>query len=231
MPTPSYSEKTNKSAFTLIELLVFISITVVFAFLGVIAVGRFAESGNQATTAGRLRQIYAMQMAFAQDNNGLLTPFWGDTNFPDTNRSWQEKLFPYLALQAVAGAKENPKLIFNSPYQKIRGSNFFYQEGRSFALNNFMGDVQQWQFRVVRVPEPSKIILAGDMVQANADFMNTSDGRNWYGTGFSWGLPAYRHAGKKKAMMLFMDGHTELLSEAELRLTPSDGSPSRWRWW
>ncbi len=227
VPKPSYSEKSDNRAFTLVELLVVISIVAILALLGFAAAGRFAESGKQATTAGRLRQVHVLQMAFAQDNNGELTRFY-TAPAPTT---WQEKLFPYLNLVNLAGAKENPKLILNSPYQKIKGGQAIWQEGRSFGLNNFMSDGGQWNFRIVRVPEPSKIILAGDMVQANTDFMNTSDGGNWYGTGFVWGLPAYRHAGKKKAMMLFMDGHTELLSEAELRLTPADGSPSRWRWW
>ncbi len=172
-----------------------------------------------------------LQMAFAQDNNGRLTPFWNDTNYANTNWTWQEKLYPYLNLVVFTVNKEDPKLVLNSPYQKIKGGQAIWLEGRSFGLNNYMRDMQNWNYRIINVPQPSKIILAGDMQQGRSDFLNTSDGRNWYGTGPDWGLPAYRHAGKKKAMMLFMDGHTELLSEAELRLTPSDGSPSRWRWW
>lgn len=220
VPMPSYLEKSANPAFTLVELLVVILIIAILALLGFAAAGRFAESGKQATTAGRLRQVHVLQMAFAQDNNGKLTPFYTDAD----RTSWQKRLFPYLNL--IGNNRSDPKLVLNSPYHTNNTGN-----QASFGMNNFMSDGGQWNFRIVRVPEPSKIILAGDMVQANTDFMNTSDGGNWYGTGFVWGLPAYRHAGKKKAMMLFMDGHTELLSEAELMLTPSDGSPSRWRWW
>jgi prepilin-type processing-associated H-X9-DG protein len=159
-------------------------------------------------------------MAYAQDNNGRLTPFF-TTNAPI---SWQARLFPYLNL--IGGNRSDPKLVLNSPYHTNNTGN-----QASFGLNNFMRDEGKWGFRILSVPQPSKIILAGDMQQGSSDYMHTSDGKDINNSTQTWGLPAYRHAGKKKATMLFMDGHTELLSEAELRLTPSDGSPSRWRWW
>jgi len=220
------SREANR-AFTLVEMLVVIAILAVLAAIAVGAIERFADSGKQAVTAGRLRQVYVLQMAFAQDNNGLLTPFWTSV----VPLTWQEKLFPYLNLVNREGAKEDPKLVLNSPYQKITGGQAVWQSGRSFGLNNYMADTSRWNYRIIRVPEPSKIILAGDMHQGNCDFLNTADGKNWYGSAPGWGHPEYRHVGKKKAMMLFMDGHTELLGEEELALKPSDGSASRWNWW
>ena len=159
-------------------------------------------------------------MAYAQDNNGKLTPFYTDAD----RTSWQKRLFPYLNL--IGNNRSDPKLVLNSPYHTNNTGN-----QASFGMNNFMRDDGKWGFRILSVPQPSKIILAGDMKQGGSDYMHTSDGKDKDNATQNWGLPAYRHAGKKKAMMLFMDGHTELLSEAELMLTPSDGSPSRWRWW
>lgn len=225
-PTSASASRTN-GGFTLLELLVVIAIIAVLAAIAIGAIDRFADSGKQAVTAGRLRQVHVLQMAYAQDNNGLLTPFWTSA----VPLTWQEKLFPYLNLVNRAGAKEDPKLVLNSPYQKITGGRAVWQEGRSFGLNNYMADASRWNYRIIRVPEPSRIILAGDMQQGNCDFLNTADGKNWYGSASGWGQPEYRHAGKKKAMMLFMDGHTELLDEEELALKPSDGSASRWNWW
>lgn len=204
----------------MIELLVVIAIVGVLAALALAAAGRFVDSGKQATTAGRLKQVYVLQMAYAQDNNGRLTPFWTATN----PTLWQQRLFPYLNL--IGGNRSDPKLVLNSPYHTNNTGN-----QASFGLNNFMRDEGKWGFRILSVPQPSKIILAGDMQQGGSDYMHTSDGKDINNATQNWGLPAYRHAGKKKAMMLFMDGHTELLSEAELKLTPADGSPSRWRWW
>ena len=219
-PVPESAVKVTSRGFTLIELLVVIAIIAVLAALALAAAGRFADSGKQATTAGRLRQVHMLQMAFAQDNNGRLTPFW-TTNNPT---SWQQRLFPYLNL--IGYNRSDPKLVLNSPYHTNNTGN-----QASFGMNNFMRDDGKWGFRILSVPQPSKIILAGDMQQGGSDYMHTSDGKDINNATQNWGLPAYRHAGKKKAMMLFMDGHTELLSEAELKLTPSDGSPSRWRWW
>ena len=219
-PVPESSVEMTFRGFTLIELLVVIAIVGVLAALALAAAGRFVDSGKQATTAGRLKQVYVLQMAYAQDNNGRLTPFWTATN----PTLWQARLFPYLNL--IGGNRSDPKLVLNSPYHTNNTGN-----QASFGLNNFMRDDGKWGFRILSVPQPSKIILAGDMQQGGSDYMHTSDGKDKDNATQTWGLPAYRHAGKKKAMMLFMDGHTELLSEAELRLTPADGSPSRWRWW
>jgi len=219
-PVPESSVEVTSRGFTLIELLVVIAIVGVLAALALAGAGRFVDSGKQATTSGRLKQVYVLQMAYAQDNNGRLTPFWTATN----PTLWQQRLFPYLNL--IGGNRSDPKLVLNSPYHTNNTGN-----QASFGLNNFMRDEGKWGFRILSVPQPSKIILAGDMQQGGSDYMHTSDGKDINNATLTWGLPAYRHAGKKKAMMLFMDGHTELLSEAELKLTPADGSPSRWRWW
>lgn len=210
--------------FTLVELLVVLAIVGLLAAIGFSAVSRFSESGKETATASRLKQVYVLQMAYAQDNNGQLARFYSGA----TPTTWQEKLIPYL--QAQGTIKEDPKLILNSPYQAAKPGKTLAQSGRSFGMNNFMMSTY-WNFLILRVPSPSKIIMGGDMAQGNTDYMHTSDGKDTWGGTATWGLPAYRHAGKKKAMMVFMDGHTELLGEDDLKLTPPDGSPSRWKWW
>jgi len=222
---PPSNPTADKLAFSLVELLVVVAILILLMAVSVPAVTRFVESGREAATASRVRQVYAMQMAYAADNNGMLTPFWTS----GSQLTWQERLLPYLNVANVPGAKENPSLVLNSPYQTLAPGKQFWQQGRSFGLNNFMDD-GRWKYRLNRVAEPTRIIMAGDMEQGNTDLMNTSDGKNWWGGSASWGLPAYRHKGKTKAMMLFMDGHTELLTEEELKLAPA-GRPSLWRWW
>ena len=218
--------RTPPKAFTLVELLTVVAILVILVSISVPAVARFIESGKEAATASRLRQVHALQMAYAADNNGTLTPFF----HPTTNRvTWHQRLLPYLSMVDKVGAKEDPRLILNSPYQKIEVGKPLWEQGTSFGLNNFM-ESDNWNFRLARVQRPSSIIMAGDMGQGRSDYVHTSEGLNHHGRMLSWGLPAYRHRGKSKAMMLFMDGHTELLTEEELKLEPA-GRPSPWRWW
>jgi prepilin-type N-terminal cleavage/methylation domain-containing protein/prepilin-type processing-associated H-X9-DG protein len=211
-------------AFSLVELLVVIAIIAVLAAVSVPIASNFASKGKESSTASRLRQVHIVNTAYAADNNGRLAMFFSK-NSPST---WQEKLIPYVQSQGLT--KEDPRLVLNSPYQAAKPGKTLAQSGRSFGMNNFMMS-GRWDFFLARVESPSRIIMAGDMEQGNTDYMHTSDGRDTWGATASWGLPAYRHAGKKKAMMVFMDGHTELLGEEELKLTPSDGSASRWRWW
>ncbi len=214
-----------RSAFTLLELLVVVAIIAILAAIALPVASRFLESGKEATTASRLRQVHTLQMAYAADNNGRMTAFYTSAA-PVT---WQEKLLPYLSIINKAGAKEDPRLVLNSPYQKIQGGKPVWQEGRSFGLNNFMAS-DKWSFNVARVERPSSIIMAGDMEQGNSDYMHTSDGKNHQGNTQAWGLPAYRHKGQTKAMMVFMDGHTELLDKDALKLEPAVGA-SLWKWW
>ena len=207
------------------ELLTVVAILVILASISVPAVARFIESGKEAATASRLRQVYAMQMAYAADNNGRMAAF----HTPAVPVTWQQRLFPYLGVLDRAGAQENPRSVFNSPYQRIKGGQPIWNEGRSFGMNNFMASTN-WDFRIAIVQGPSKIIMAGDMKQGKSDYIHTSEGLDHNGKTQSWGLIDYRHKGKTKAMMLFMGGHTELLTEEELKLDP-DGRPSPWRWW
>jgi prepilin-type N-terminal cleavage/methylation domain-containing protein len=130
--------KVTSRGFTLIELLVVIAIVGVLAALALAAAGRFVDSGKQATTAGRLKQVYVLQMAYAQDNNGRLTPFWTATN----PTLWQQRLFPYLNL--IGGNRSDPKLVLNSPYHTNNTGN-----QASFGLNNFMRDEGKWGFRIL----------------------------------------------------------------------------------
>lgn len=222
---------TGGGAFTLVELLTVIAILGLLAGILVGALGSVRERGREADSSSRLRQVYMLQMLYAQDHKGRMTPFYRNDDTGSNQSTWQELLLPYLNRASVAGTAEDPQLVLNSPYQTRTEGQPYWSQGRSFGLNSYMAH-SQWRYYVARIPQPTRVVLAGDMVQGNVDFVNTSDGANWYSNGgLTWGLPAYRHRGGKKAMFVYCDGHVELLDAAELAVNPSGVRGSVWRWW
>jgi prepilin-type processing-associated H-X9-DG protein/prepilin-type N-terminal cleavage/methylation domain-containing protein len=218
-------------AFTLVELLTVIAVLGLLSGILVAALGNMRDKGREADSSSRLRQVYMLQMLYAQEHKQRMTPFFRNDDTGTNQRTWQELLLPYVNRLSVAGAAEDPQSVLNSPYQTRTEGVAYWSQGRSFGLNNYMAH-SQWRYYVSRILNPSKVVLAGDMVQGNVDFVNTSDGANWYSSGgLSWGLPAYRHSGGRKAMFVFCDGHVELLDAGELAVNPSGGRGSVWKWW
>jgi prepilin-type N-terminal cleavage/methylation domain-containing protein/prepilin-type processing-associated H-X9-DG protein len=62
----------RKSAFTLIELLVVVSIIAILAGLVIAGAGRSREQGARAMCLSNMRQIHALTMRFAAENDGAL---------------------------------------------------------------------------------------------------------------------------------------------------------------
>ncbi|WOO39372.1 type II secretion system protein [Rubellicoccus peritrichatus] len=227
-PYPGHSFH-SKKGFSLIEILAAISIVSVLFAIILVGMGSMSDKANEAITASRLKQVHAAQMLYAQDHDGIVTPFYGNADSGDNEMTWQRRLFPYVDVADVEGAAEDPESVLNSPYQNMVEGVPYWKRGRSFGLNSYLAH-SNWRYNVARVPQPAKIVLAGDKVQGNSDYMNTSDGYSWVGSGSTWGLPAYRHNGKTTAMFVFMDGHTEVLTEEDLELSP-ETRQSVWRWW
>lgn len=209
------------------------AVVIVLVLMGLVigGMGRIRERAKETETASRLRQVFTLQMLYSQEHHSRITPFYNNDDTQSNPITWQELLLPYLDQAAIAGAKEDPRLVLNSPYQVREEGKPYSRQGRSFGLNNYMAH-GNWRYYLMRIPETSRVVLAGDMVQANVDFINTSDGANWYSDGgASWGLPAYRHNGREKAMFVFFDGHVELLSYEDLLVNPDGGRTSVWKWW
>jgi len=64
--------RTRTSAFTLIELLVVIAIIAVLAGLLLAVTGRSREHGNRTACLSNMRQLHALTMRFAGDNDGAI---------------------------------------------------------------------------------------------------------------------------------------------------------------
>jgi len=212
----------SKKAFTLIELLVVIVIIGILAGL-VVPIGKKAlDRVSLAECQARLQQIGVAHSLWSQDNNlQMVPPFNIDPAPGEENMPWMERLLPYLP-GLDAEDRVDPDTVFNCPRRKaLSGNAQWWQEGVSFALNTFQQE-SQWDFKALRIPEPSKILHITEVVETNTEWANTADGARF-------GAPlAFRHG--KFANALFCDGHVEALTSEELTEDPS-GRPSVWKWW
>jgi len=224
----SGSRVAEQNAFTLIELLVVIAILAILMSLSITVVTASRKRALEATTISRLRQLHLAFEMYALDNDFEYPRFYSQSE--SSPKIWQERIAPYIGITDWNAEDQiKRRAVFNSPYQEQgSGDPAYWQVGRSFGVNSFMAH-PEWAFNTNRILNPTQILLIGDMVQANSDFVNTADGSNTFGSGADWALPAYRHT-RNRALFVFCDGHVESLTEEQLRLRPPD-SNSRWIWW
>lgn len=218
----------SQQAFTLIELLVVIAIIALLVSLSFSLVSSSQKRAFEASTTSRLRQLHLAFQTYALENRFYYPSFYNPSD--SHPQIWQERIAPYVGISNWNAADQiKQRMIFNSPYQQqASGDSAYWQVGRSFGVNSFLAH-PQWGFRSDLNRRPSQIVLIGDMEQANSDFVNTADGANWYGSGFPWARPAYRHS-RDRALFVFCDGHVAGLQEEQLVLNP-ESSPNVWKWW
>jgi prepilin-type N-terminal cleavage/methylation domain-containing protein/prepilin-type processing-associated H-X9-DG protein len=80
------------TGFTLIELLVVISIIAILASMLLPAIGMIRESARSQQCSGLLRQFQLANLAYTNENEGLVVPFSNSANSPvwNFNRSFKE---------------------------------------------------------------------------------------------------------------------------------------------
>jgi prepilin-type N-terminal cleavage/methylation domain-containing protein/prepilin-type processing-associated H-X9-DG protein len=225
---PTTSSRRASAGFTLIELLTVIAIIGILAAIIIPTVGRVRESARAANSTSNVRQTATVLLLYANDHKNRLPPGWNDPdNVPQ--QVWQDKVAPYVGL-AAGQMRVSPVNVLNSPYQQITnpGPNW-WTNGRSFGLNVYAYDPHtsnRWKRNMTAVRDVSRILLVGDMVQAENDFVGPPTGTNPN----SARRPAFRHGGGRIAHFAFCDASVRGLTTAELELNPTSGS-SLWRWW
>lgn len=220
-------------AFSLAELVISVAIVAVLASLAAVGLARARNEALSAKCISNLRQIHTAQMAFAADNGNRVTPFFSSASGTPT---WQTSLSPYLPGSNPSRLQRNsvfqcPSEDFSSPNPSGWGRASYGLNSWMFAPNSAWAESQdlRWRYQMANVEQAARTILLGDMRAANIDFVSTSDGRVWYGSEPNCG-PGFRHHQKKRANMIFCDGHVESLTFDELLLNPASGV-SRWKWW
>jgi len=240
-------------AFTLVEILVVLAIMGILAVLLLPAVSSFDTQAKQARCVSNLRRIAAAFHTYAADNGGRFPYAFGDPA-PDPsasggwNNTWASRVAPYLDAKGNS-ARESAADILSCPSRtEAVSANVATYGINSYMRVGFGGWViepndPKWNYLVARVPDPSRIILVGDMQAANDETLPTADKQSYMG---SQGRgPGFRHGAKNAtnvdqhtlANMAFCDGHVESLDASKLLLYPPDlasepiGRRSRWKWW
>jgi len=229
MKTPTRSPKNE--GFTLIELLTVIAVVAILVAIIVPTVGAVRKKAHESRATSNLRQLAIAHLTYAAENRNRFPPRYQQGVAP----TWQESLFPYLAVKKKGGdsstinrMRQDPSSIFNVPdslpYEQRNTAQTSI--ARNWCMHN-----AQWDYRPSRVPNPSRAILLGECVEANKDEMTGLAADLVSPASNNLPMPGFRRAGGTKALMAFCDAHVESLTKPQLIGTSAAGESNLWRWW
>ena len=196
--------RTRQAAFTLLELLIVVAIIAVLAAISMPVGRRMIEAGNEAKCMSNLRQLHAVLMLYANENNQMLPSpdVNADRDSPSATH-WFRRLDPYIAHDPYIAQKDRIKLLTCPSAKAFVPGDW----ATSYGMNYYLGEDKDW--RTLTIEQKSKVILLADAVINPA----------WHSAGsaiFEDGGPFnktvdQRHAGR--ANFLFLDGHVEASGE------------------
>jgi prepilin-type N-terminal cleavage/methylation domain-containing protein len=228
------------SAFTLVEILVVVAILGVLAALAVPVLANSGKGARLAAEIAAARSIASGMQMYAADNNGAVMPGFyvrpGETvmdndNNPITGQTAKRypwRLAPYLGYDVQKAFLASGQKIEDPTQRQYMislipslGMNTVYIGGDDRKSPNPFNPRFAHRFaeqggvtRMVQVSQPSQLIAF-----VSAEYNDSRMGGEQPGY-FSVEYPdrnvAFRHAGDK-ALVVFLDGHTELLDREQLR--------------
>ena len=185
---PDLPHKRQRRGFSLVELLVVITIVAILAALTVPGLRYVSTQANISKSTSNLRQIGATFQLYLLDNNYTYPKV---ANNP--RGMWLQELWPYAHPQwAFPGWTELEGSIFYSPLTESK------PEARSYGMNyplQLANDTRLYG----TLPYPAKTALVGDTLTTSS---------------FKPPQVNYRNSGMVN--VLFLDGHTSLLSPEEV---------------
>ena len=214
----------ERSAFTLIEMLVVIAIIILLASLITGGINRSLGRARTAQVANNLRQIGLGMQMYLMDNNQIYPVRFADSidfgnDLNGRQRHWQEQMNSY-----VGGPEEGTNnSIFNHSRNPIWWSPNAERMGtQHFGLNENMVH-SNWAYRHMRIPEPSKIVIVGEINHPGSLF------RPQESPVFDGGISTrYRISNPGNiALYLFADGRVDARKGDQ----GMSVNPSWYRWW
>lgn len=229
----------KNSAFTLIELLVVIAIVAVLAAIAVPVLASSGKGARQAAEVAAARSIASAMQMYASENNGAVLPGFflgpnekvrdGENNEisgqPAKRYPW--RLAPYLGYDVqtaylASGQKvEDPsQLQYLVSLIPSLGMNTVYVGGDDRKSPNPFNPRTASSFarqggisRMIQAHRPSQLI---SFVSANySDSRMGGEQPGYFSVEYPDKNVDFRHAGDK-ALVVFLDGHTELLDREQL---------------
>jgi len=236
----------KNSAFTLVELLVVIAIITVLAAIAVPVLANSGKGARQAAETAAARSVSSAMQLYASENNGAVLPGLhlgpnekvtdGENNpIPSTAaKRYPWRLASYLGYNVqTAYLASGQKINDSSQLQYMvslipsLGMNTVYVGGNDskspnpFNLNPRTGPRMAEQFveqggisRMIQAHRPSQLIAFVSAVYSDSRMGGEQPG--YFGVEYPDKNVAFRHAGDK-ALVVFLDGHTELLDREQLK--------------
>jgi prepilin-type processing-associated H-X9-DG protein len=168
---------------------VVIAIIAVLASIGLPAMTRVRDKGQNSKCVSNLKSLHAASMLFAQDFNGLLPMGNTTATAPDFNDQWHRNILPYIKEGSDSSAFATLKLkTFLCPSDKTP----YGGATLSYSMNALLGEK-----RLVNLDH--SVIFIGD--STNSYKLSTANSEQ--------ALP--RHG--KFRNVIFTDGHVEALEK------------------
>ncbi|MFZ4696010.1 MAG: prepilin-type N-terminal cleavage/methylation domain-containing protein [Verrucomicrobiia bacterium] len=184
--------------FTLVELLVAIAVIAILAALLVPSLRGSREMAKRSNCLSNLRQIYAAFNIYANENGGLLPPYYGVGS--PTEQLWMIRVQPYGVSAKVVFCPADPNF---TPASSPRDSND--TRSHSYVYNGFEelglsigGAASLWD-----IPSPAETVLFAEKRADQTDFALS------FSTEYGRVIEEKRHTNGSN--YLFCDGHVAAL--------------------
>jgi prepilin-type N-terminal cleavage/methylation domain-containing protein/prepilin-type processing-associated H-X9-DG protein len=230
----------NNRAFTLLELMVTVGIIVLLAALAFPALGAFLERGKQAAEMGAARSVMAGLHMYATDHNGAVLPgFYTPPSGFVTDREGRQitgqeakrypwRLAPYLNYNIdkaflASGQKvaNTTQLAYMVSLVPTLGMNTTYLGGDERKSIHPFNPRTAGRFSdqggitlLIQARQPSKMIAFVSGFYEDSRIGGKQPG--YFSVEYPDRNVDFRH-GSDKAMVVFLDGHTELLDREQLK--------------
>ena len=180
-------------AFSLIEILAAIAIIGVLATLAVNWLGASSAKSKEVKCLNNLKQLSAATQLYCAENMGAL-PLRGST--PYNSPPWYQPLVSYVSANMKNGSQI---AIENAGIKTFQCPAYKPPPARDVT---YAPDVKCANLSMISITQPSKKIWL--VTSTDSYSVNSS------------GLQRINFPHKQRAGVLFFDGHTELLTQAEL---------------